>query len=96
MLLTEEEVTHYLGVDRAEVKKLIQRGKLTAFKVGGTYLRFRKEEVAALKAGKRFVPPEELSRSWPDKIKDFWKFNSFYVLSGILVLLLIVFIFEHQ
>jgi len=96
MLLTEEEVQNYLGVDRPEIEKLMKRGKLTAFRVGGSYLRFRKEEVVALKAGKRFVPAEQLGRrSWFDRARDFWKFYSFYVLSSVLILLAVVLIFQY-
>ena len=89
-MLTEEEVEHYLDVNPSEIQKLIKCGKLTAYKVGGTYVRFDKEQVTALKCGKKFVAPEELGRSDVDKARDFWKFYSFYVLSFLLVLLLLV------
>lgn len=96
MLLTEEEVQNYLGIDRPEIEKLMKRGKLTAFRVGGSYLRFRKEEVTALKAGKRFVSAEQLGRrSWLDRTRDFWKFYSFYVLSSILIALAAVLIIQY-
>ncbi len=96
MLLTEEEVQNYLGVDRSHIERLMKRGKLTAFRVGGSYLRFRKEEVIALKAGKRFVPAEQMGRrSWLDRARDFWKFYSFYVLSSILIALAVLLIIQY-
>ena len=93
-MLTEEEVQHYLNVSPSEVQRLVKRGKLTAYRLGGTYLRFRKEEVTALKNGRKFVAPEELGRSGVDKWLDFWNFYSFYILSSILVLLLVVLFFQ--
>ena len=88
-LLTEEEVEHYLGTSQTDVQKLIKRGKLTAFRLGGSYLRFRKEEVMALKNGRKFVAPDELGRGKIDRFRDFWKFYSFYVITSVLAVCLI-------
>ena len=93
-LLTEEEVEHYLGMKPDEVQQLVKRGKLTAYRLGGTYLRYRKEEVLAVRSGKKFIPPDELKRSTLDKLRDFWKFYNFYILCSILALLLIALFFQ--
>ena len=93
-LLTEEEARYYLGVGEDEIRQLIKKGKLTAYRLGGAYLRFKKEEVLALKSGRKFVAPEELGRSAFDKFIDFWKFYSFYILSSVLVLLLAFYFFQ--
>lgn len=95
-MLTEEEVAGYLGVQKSEVEHLVKRGKLTAFRVGGEYVRFRKEEVVALKAGKKFVPPDRLDRNWLEKAADFWKFYSFYILSSVLLLLMVAIFLQLQ
>jgi len=87
-LLSEEEARHYLGVEREEMQRIIKRGKLTAYRVGGTYLRFRKDEVLALKSGRKFVPPEDLGRSTYDQVRDFCKFYGFYIFSLVVVLML--------
>lgn len=89
-LLTEEEVRHYLDVDAEEMQRLVKRGKLTAYRLGGSYTRFEKEEVVAVKTGRRFKPPQELGRNRWDKVRDFWIFNSFYVFSLLLIFLLIL------
>ncbi|MBI4387480.1 MAG: helix-turn-helix domain-containing protein [Candidatus Omnitrophica bacterium] len=90
-LLTEEEVRHYLDVSHQDLQELVKRGRLTAFRLGGTYVRFRKEEVLAIKSGRKFVAPEEIGRTRLDQFRDFWKFYSFYILSTILILLLVIF-----
>ena len=46
--MTEEEVRSYLDVSPQELERLIRSRKLTAFRVGGEYLRYRKEEVMAV------------------------------------------------
>jgi len=48
-MLTLDEVKGYLEVEQQELEKLIKGGMLHAYKVGGVYLRFRKEEVLNLK-----------------------------------------------
>ena len=93
-LLTEEEVEHYLGMKPEEVQGLVKRGKLTAYRLGGSYLRFRKEEVLAIKSGRKFTPPGEIKLGFSDKLRDFWKFYNFYILSSVLALLLIVLFFQ--
>lgn len=93
-LLTEEEVRSYLNITPTELEQLIRRGKLTAFRVGGQFLRYRKDEVVALRTGRRFHLPDQLERGWKDKVRDFLHFYGAYIL---LVLLLIAaaFFFIH-
>ncbi len=78
-LLTEEEVKSYLGLDHVGVEKLIRRRKLTAYRLGGTYVRYRKDEVVALKSGRKFQLPDQLERSWFDKLRDFLSFYGIYI-----------------
>ena len=87
-LLTEDEVCYYLEVSPHDLQKLVKRGKLTAYRLGGSYLRFRKEEILALRNGKKFIAPDKLSRNSLDKVRDFWKFYNFYIISSLVVLFL--------
>ena len=79
-LLTEEEVRSYLELEDSELERMIKRGKLTAYRLGGTFIRFRKEEVMALKEGRKFFMPDQFERTWFDRIRDFWKFYGFYLM----------------
>ncbi len=94
-LFTEEEVKSYLKVDSPAVEQLIRRGKLTAYRVGGSFVRYRKDQVIALKSGQKFRMPDQLERSWFDKIRDFTNFYSIYILLSILVILLVVYFLQH-
>ena len=93
-LLTEEEVRSYLKVDSPEINQLIRRGKLTAYRVGGSFVRYRKDEVIALRSGRKYRLPDQFERSWFDKIRDFLSFSSIYVLLSILVVLLAVYFLQ--
>lgn len=91
-LLSLEETKSFLGIDQTRIDELARTGKLHTYKLGGSYLRFRKEEVLSLKqelfSDKKIAP----SISWPARLVDFWRFNNFYILSlfVIAVLFLIV------
>lgn len=48
-LLNISEVAVYLGVSEEEVKRLVDIGEIPAYKIGDSFLRFRKEQVDAVK-----------------------------------------------
>ena len=45
-----KEVAAYLGVSEEEVKRLVDIGEMPAYKIGDSFLRFRKEQVDAVKS----------------------------------------------
>ena len=49
-LLSIKEVAAYLGVSEDEVKRLVDMGEMPAYKIGDSFLRFRKEQVDAIKS----------------------------------------------
>jgi len=49
-LLNIKEVADYLGVSEEEVKRLVDIGELPSYKIGDSFLRFRKEQVDAVKS----------------------------------------------
>lgn len=48
-LLNIKEVAQYLGISEDEVKRLVDIGELPAYKIGDSFLRFRREQVDAVK-----------------------------------------------
>lgn len=88
-MLTLEEVKSYLEADQPKIEELIKRRRLSAYKIGGTYLRFRKEEVLSLRSeftAHRSKPPSKTP--WFSKAVDFWRFNNFYIVSLAIVIAL--------
>jgi excisionase family DNA binding protein len=89
-MLTVEEVKNFLEVEQTEVEKYIKIGKLNAYKIGGTYVRFRKEDVLNLRFelhSKKNAPKPQTLFS---KASDFWRFNNFYIVSILVVIALAV------
>jgi excisionase family DNA binding protein len=61
-LLNIKEVADYLGVSEEEVKRLVDIGELPAYKIGDSFLRFRKEQVDAVKTEVNDVEKKDPSR----------------------------------
>jgi len=95
-MLTFEEVKQYLEVEQEELEKYIQQGKLHAYKIGGVYLRFRKEEV--LNVRHQIRPRRKTAKpknTFFSRIADFWHFNNFYIISLLIIVLLTVFVIQE-
>jgi excisionase family DNA binding protein len=96
-LLTVREVSILLNISEKEVMDLAETGAIPAYKVGGVFLRFRKDQVQGYqKSAYPSMTKVSLHKPAPlqEKINDFFYFNDFYILSGLLILLLVVVIFK--
>ena len=96
-LLTVREVSLILAVSEKEVLDLAESAALPAYKVGGVYLRFKREQVEEYRKSQKPVSnPRAASKeySFQDRLSDFFYFNDFYILSGILVLIILFIIFR--
>ena len=87
-LLSQEEVKRFLEVGDGEVDQLIRNGRLHAYKIGGTYVRFRKEEVLTVKQERNGGRKNSLGIPWFARLLDFWRFNNFYIICLFLIALL--------
>ncbi len=122
-LINIKEVAGYLKISEEEVKRLVDTGEIPAYKIGDTFLRFRKEQIDAIsseiseieeKEPQAIVKPvldqkgrvthpytqmeREIKRKEPstrrydytiaERVKDFFYFNDFYILSFILIVVL--------
>ena len=60
-LLSIKEVAEYLKVSEEEVKRLVDNGEIPAYKIGDTFLRFRKEQIDAIKIDISDIEKEAIS-----------------------------------
>lgn len=89
-LWTTSEVAKFLGIQEVDVEQLVREGKLTGYKLGGQFLRFRPDQVEALKGTIRFRPttskvPPRRKEPWLNHARDFLYFYDFYVVSAVLL-----------
>ena len=90
-LLSQEEVKSFLEIQEKDLDHLIRAGKLHAYKIGGAYLRFRKEEVLSIKTEFHSEKKPSFSIPWFVRIWDFWRLNNFYIVSLLLIAVLLFF-----
>ncbi len=89
-LLTIREVAHYLNLTEKEVIQLAESGVIPAYKVGGVYLRFKREQLEQAKP--RIKPNQSLiaiEGTFIEKISDFVYHNDFYIASFAVIMLLL-------
>ena len=94
-LLTVREVSIILGVSEKEVLDLAENSSIPAYKVGGVYLRFKRDQIQEFKKTHRPLshgPDAHTDYPMKDKVDDFFYFNDFYILTGLLIILLVVII----
>ena len=116
-LLTLQELSEYLRISEEKISSLVEEKVISAYQIGGELLRFRKEQIDAIRseidsrvgeadriavseARKRVKEKFEVqetgsgSDSFRDKVADFMYFNDFYILSGVLAVILLIVIFR--
>jgi len=90
-MLTVREVAMLLGISEKEVLDLTESGVIPGYKVGGVYLRFKKEQVEQYKKEQSRLTPQS-GKSEPEtfggRISDFFYFNDFYIFALLLIVLL--------
>jgi len=94
-LLTIRDVSIILVISEKEVVDLAERGELPAYKVGGVYLRFKRDQVEEFKKKYKLPTPqaaESQKYSFKDRISDFLYFNDFYILTFLIIFLMLVII----
>ncbi|HQP91846.1 MAG TPA: helix-turn-helix domain-containing protein [Candidatus Omnitrophota bacterium] len=92
-LLTIREAAGYLNLTEKEIIDLSNAGDIPAYKVGGVYLRFKKEQLDLVKH--KIKPNQSLvtiEGNTFEKTKDFIYHNDFYFLSLIIIFFLLYFI----
>jgi len=107
-LLTLKEAADFLRISESDLKRLVETGILPAYKVGGEFLRFRKEQLEVIQneIAQKAAPQKEAKKpkrkkrqisynqSFPDSFLDFIYFNDFYIISGIIALIILWVIFS--
>lgn len=94
-LLTIRQTSQYLGITERQVIEFSEKGIIPAYKVGGIYLRFRKEQLDLVKDRiKPTVNEESLGYSFQDRMDDFFYYNDFYIFSLLIISFLIYLIFN--
>jgi len=95
-LLNKQQACRNLGVDEEELDRFVQEGRLTAYKLGGMYVRFKQEELEALRRRPSRIAgsPQKSKSGVFESILDFLYYNDFYIFGLIIILLLLAILFK--
>ena len=98
-LLTVRDTSLILGLSEKEVMDLAEGGRIPAYKLGGVYLRFKRQDIEEFRKStkspiSKTVASEKSAPSTRDKISDFFYFNDFYILSVLIIALILFIIFK--
>ena len=88
--ITVRETAQLLGVSEKKIMDLVDAGKLQAYRIAGQFLRLKKSEVLAiLNSGTIVNETVQYKYSFPERLKDFFYFNDFYLTSTVVISLLL-------
>ena len=90
-LLTVRDVSIQLEISEKDVLDLADKGEIPAYKVGGVYLRFKKEQVDEYRKKHhhaRQKSQEKETTALGERVFDFFHFNDFYIFAAVLIILL--------
>lgn len=92
-LLTIREVAYILGINEKEVIELAEKREIPAYKVGGVYLRFQKDQIEQfLRASGSEKPQQKVVSPVSERLKDFFYFYDFYIIATAIIVTLLVII----
>ena len=92
--LTSKEAADYLGIAEAELIALSGTHQITAYKIGGIYTRFNVSDLEAYRKKDITKNSKNYNSNTLDRIKDFFYFNDFYIYSGIIIAVMLYYIFK--
>ena len=90
-MLTVRDVSIILGISEKDVLDLTENGTIPGYKVGGVYLRFKKEQVEQYRKNQSHLKPKAAkgeSEGLGSRIQDFFYFNDFYIFALIFIIIL--------
>ena len=90
-LITVREASLELGISEKKIIELADKNSIPSYRLGGEFLRFRKEEILRLRTIVRKdldITDEKVSTR--EFLYDFFYFNDFYIASFMIIAFLVV------
>jgi len=97
-LITKKEAAMYLGLSERQLQNLVSRGRIPAYRIGGSLVRFKHENLEWFKKASRQTAKKAKSTSqqkpvafykevgFTEKAIDFFYFNDFYIVSSLFII----------
>jgi len=96
-LVCVRDAAQLLGILEKEVIELGEQGIIPCYKVGGEFYRFKKQDIIKAKEEvRRMFNVNQQQFSLRERISDFLYFNSFYLISCMMIVALVWMIFFYE
>ena len=98
-LLSAKEAADYLSISETKLRELVRKKIIPAYKIGGSYLRFRKDQLNIARstiqepAREALYQAKSVEQTGLEKTRDFLYFNDFYIISLVLAIVAVMVIF---
>ncbi len=106
-LLNLSEAAQFLGITEDKLKRLSEAGEISAYKIGGIFLRFKVEQLTAIKPnlkekleslssepGKARTAPTREKYTFFERLREFWHFYDFYIVALLIIGFILYVIFK--
>ena len=94
--ISVREAAQILGVTERKIMDLIEDKKLQAYRIANQFLRLKKTEVSGLQdSGSIANETTQYFYTIPEKIRDFFYYNDFYLISCAIILSLLYLILYY-
>ena len=92
--VTVREAAQILGVPDGKLMNLVEDKKLTAYRIADQYLRLKRSDILSLRdSGDITSETVKFPYSPQEKLRDFFLYNDFYIISAIVIIILLGIVF---
>ncbi len=89
------EAAQLLKISEKKIMELSQAGKLQSYRIAGQFVRFKREEILNIKTtGEVAAENTHFEYTSEERVKDFFYFNDFYIVSLAIIIGLLLVIFK--
>lgn len=94
--ISVREAAQILKVSEKKIMELVEQGKLQSYRIAGQFIRFKRNDLMGIKSGGTVAAENtQFEYTSSERIKDFFYFNDFYIISAAVVILFLYIIFYH-
>ncbi len=95
--ISVREAGQLLGISEKKIMELSEENELKIYRIAGQFIRFKKSDVLAMKnAGSVVSESTHYEYTQSERIKDFFYFNDFYLISLGIVVFFLYIIFQNS
>ncbi|MBF0503711.1 MAG: helix-turn-helix domain-containing protein [Candidatus Omnitrophica bacterium] len=92
--ITVRETAQILSVSEKKVMDLIEGGNLQAYKIADQFLRLKRNEVVGMRTSGEVVSENVIQiYTAGERLRDFFYFNDFYLITTVIICVLLYIIF---